>query len=252
MFILMPTLAFAKTGFPVGEVKKNENQNNGKKVEIGSVEQTQGTTITYDEKNNGKKEIKVEATTKIIGQEKKTLKVSQLKMKDMIAVISTDSSDSTGSGKIKKILKIYIKEASISAQSKRRAVSGVIDSINGNVLTLAHQIQRDRKYSVTVGVDTSIIIKNISQPTFADLKIGMRISTVGDLSQTGGIIAKRIHAIPGKAVGIFEKRPFSATPSGTATISASSTPVSTISATPTATITSAATLTPTLTPATTP
>jgi len=45
-------------------------------------------------------------------------------MKDMIAVVSTTSGDATGSGKVKKILKIYIKEASFSAQSKRRAVSG--------------------------------------------------------------------------------------------------------------------------------
>ena len=70
----------------------------------------------------------------------------------------------------------------------------------------------------------------IEGATLADLSLGLRIAAVGDLNEEGLLVAKRIHVIPGKATGIFEKQPFTA-PEATGTATPSATPTATGSAT---------------------
>ncbi|TSC88120.1 MAG: hypothetical protein G01um101416_143 [Microgenomates group bacterium Gr01-1014_16] len=92
--------------------------------------------------------------------------------------------------------KILIREvnASVSAQLKRRAVIGVISALNDNTITLTHQIQKDRSY--TIFFDSNTVIKSKSAATSsAALAVGQRIIAVGSLKDTG-ILAKLIHIIP--------------------------------------------------------
>jgi len=181
-----------------------------KKVQVGTVQKVTGNTVVIEPKGQAKKsEVVVTKDTKVVGQDKKTLKVSQIKPKDMIAAISSDSGTATVGGRP---VKVFVKDATASAQSKRRAVQGLIQSISGNTITVVHQIHRDRVYTVFFNESTLIKMKDATATGSGQLQPGQRIVAVGDLVP-GGILAKRIHVIPGKATGIFKKQPF-ATPSG--------------------------------------
>ena len=220
---------------PPGQAKKEEVT---QKATIGNIDQVKPNSVVVDEKKAKKKtEVTFDKNTKIINQDKKVLKPSALKNKDLAAIISTES----GKTKEKKIVKMFIREASSSAelkQQKRHAVSGVIINISGETITIAHQIQRERTWTLQVTAQTVIKIKGIEGATLVDLAVGQRIAAVGDRNDEGILVAKRIHVIPGKATGVFEKQPL-ATPSGTLTGTPTSTPSATpteeISPTPTAT-----------------
>src|SRR3972149_2108981 len=113
--------------------------------------------------------------------------------------------------------------ASASALLKRRAVMGIIQAIDGDTLTLSHQIKTESKYTVFLTPDT--IIKSKSATSSASLTVGLRIAVVG-VPGAGGITARLIHIIPGRAVGVFS-RPTSTIPTPTLV----STPSATLSPT---------------------
>ena len=167
----------------------------------------------------------VDNNTLILNQENKLIRLNTLKLNDKAAVIATDSAEATPGGTAKKALKIFVRQATSSAalrQMKRRAVEGVITNISGNTITLTHQIQRDRVYTLLVSPLTIVKIKGVVNGTITDLAIGQRVTAVGDLNENGMLVATRIHLIPGKATGIFQKYPIS-------------TPSASLTATPTAT-----------------
>lgn len=249
LLVIIPVAAKGKDEAP-GQVNKETNiqSNNsnagGSKVTIGSVDEVKkNSVVVEDKKGNNKTEGTIDTKTKIVGHDKKEIKIGAIKLKDIIALISTESAETTsGSGKFK-VKKIFIKEASESAQIKRSAISGVIVDISGSTITVAHQIQRDRLYKVITNAQTEITGKSSEASASAEasgsatplqLAVGMRIAAVGE-NVNGSIVAKRIHIIPGKAIGVFKKNPVatpsaSLTPSGTP--SASLSPSSTPSATP--------------------
>jgi len=215
-----------------GQAKKEEKQN---KAIVGEVEEVTSDSVVIRQKKEKKEKTKVDKETKIINQQNKHMKLENIRKKDKAAIIATES------GKGKKAIKIYVRQATSSAQirqSKRRAVHGVITGINGGVIILAHQIHRERIYSFMVGADTYVKIKDVESATVADLEVGQRVAAVGDLNENGIIVAKRVHVIPGRATGIFKKQPL-------ATDSAEATPAATITVSPTATPT-AEVLTPTI------
>lgn len=227
---------------PPGQVKSNSSS--GQAV-VGNVEETTP-NLKVTGKDKKTMEIQVDKNTKIINQNKKEVKLNSLKKSDLTAIIS-DNETATNSKQLKKALKIYVRDATTSAQiqSKRKAISGVIQSVSGNLITLTHQIQTDRVYQLYVSSTTIVKIKDLPTATIADLKAGQRIAAVGDLNEENQLTAKRIHVIPGKATGVFNKYPTSAPtatpPSGTlittptATPSGSLTPtiVPTVTTTPT-------------------
>ena len=138
--------------------------------------------------------------------------------------------------------KILVREAtaSVSAQLKRRAIMGVISALSGNTITLTHQIQKDRTF--TVFFDSNTLIKSKSTASSsATLAVGQRIIAVGSLKDAG-ILAKLIHIIPGKATGVFNR------PTASPSASPSATPVltPTIAPSPTPTASPSATHTPTI------
>ncbi|MBI4137321.1 hypothetical protein HY469_04630 [Candidatus Roizmanbacteria bacterium] len=208
-----------------GQEKKNE-------VIVGSVDDIEGNTIQVEETEGKKHEVIVDQKAKVIGKDNKPVKLGAIKVKDIIAIVGEEGEMATEAGKFK-VKKVFVQEASASAQMKRRAVQGVLTDITGSVLTVVHQIHRDRIY--TVFYDDSTVIKSkeaSGSATPQSFSVGQRIVAVGDLDASGSILAKRIHIIPGLATGIFKKQPL-ATPSPTLTVTITATP--TEEATPSAT-----------------
>lgn len=243
--LLIPTVplyAQGKSAQAPGQIKKLN-------AVIGTVDNVSTNSITVREKTgNNKTEVMVDKSTKIFDYVKKEINLGAIKLKDTVAFIATDSGTATASGNAK-VGKIFVKDASMTAQLKRRAVQGVIADIAGNVLILQHQIQRDKTYTVTVNDQTMIKLKSTSasasansatvSASFSSLAVGQRIAAVGDLNPDGGIVAKIVHVIPGKATGIFKKNPVAtpsatlkASPSGSASASPKSTPSASASAIP--------------------
>lgn len=235
---------------PPGLVKKEDST---PKAMVGGIEGVTPNSIILEEKKLKKRvETAVDEHTKITGRDKHELKLEALKSKDKAAIIASDSGAATGGAHLKKATKIFVQEATLSAQAKRRAIQGLITNIEGGVITVTHQIQRERIYTLLTSEQTVIKLKGVTDATLADLQVGQRIAAVGDLNEAGGLVAKRIHVIPGKATGIFKKQPL-ATPSATATPATSSatpsaTPTATVSATPSPTQEATPTATPTVGP----
>lgn len=179
--------------------------------------------------------------------DKKPVKLGTDKIKGLL------QKTSTASATLKKTVKIIKAQANIATTSavlKRRAVSGVITAISGGTITLEHQTQTNKVTTVYFNSQTVITGKDLTGSGSASLKVGLRIAAVGEPADNG-ILAKRIHIIPGKAIGLFENRPVITTaPEPTKTARTSGTPIPTItggatpSATPTTTITPTATNTP--------
>ncbi len=128
--------------------------------------------------------------------------------------IKKEEASKSSKVKVKKLEKIEVREATQSAQGKRHAIQGLVTAIDGLMITLVHQIQRDRVYKVLYS--SSTLIKSKESSGSASLQVGLRIIVVGDLNDQGVLVAKRIFVIPGKATGIFKRLPLStssATPS---------------------------------------
>jgi hypothetical protein len=211
---------------PPGQAKKAEQLY--QTAIVGDVKKINPGSLVVKEKNkNINTETLIDQDTKIVGKDKQDLNLNSLQSKKNQAAIVTQDSATPGA-QLKKALKVYVREASTSAQMKRRAVHGVITNISGNTVTVAHQIQRERINNIQVSDITEVKIKGLIDASIADLDIGQRIAAVGDLIENQ-ILAKRIHVIPGKAVGIFERLPVTRestdsgdlNPSPSATISAS-------------------------------
>lgn len=156
------------------------------------------------------------------GRAIKAAKLGTVKIREIISRPEyTKSATRAGEFKTQKIL-VRDAAASVSAQLKRRAVMGVISALNGNTITLTHQIQRDRSY--TVFFDSNTLIKTKSEATTsAALAVGQRIIAVGILKDTG-ILARLIHIIPGRATGVFNRPTVIPTLAPTASPSATPTP----------------------------
>jgi len=170
----------------------------------------------------------------------KPRKIGAQALKDLKA-----SLDATGSAAAAKKRGLEIKEMKVmaateGAQLKRHAISGVIVDLTADTIVLAHQTQSDRQNTVFYNAATIIASKDKDASDSAQLAVGQRIAAVGE-PVVDGLMAKRIHIIPGKAYGVVKQQPAKiendedATGSGqapTPTASASATP--TVISTPTA------------------
>jgi len=224
IFLVVLVILFSAWVYAQG--KSDNAPGKKKQVEVGSVQNVTNAGVLFKQSRGGKSiDTKIDRGTKVVGQDKKLLKLSDIKPKDMVAIVST------GEGELKKVTKVFVKDASSSAQLKRRAVHGIITGINGSLITLAHQIHSERLYSVMFDGNTVFKMKGVSPATSANLAVGQRIAAVGELIQGGGILAKRIHIIPGNAFGVFRKLPptspiatGSATPTGEPSATPSASP----------------------------
>ncbi len=215
---------------PPGQSKKDFHGPKGLPTPPTDQQLTGGETKNHAEVEN---EIK---TFKNKGQEKKAAKIGAEKIKEL-------TSESSGSAELtkKQLKKMESSEASSAAQLKRHAISGVITALGDGLITIAHQIQRDRITMIAYNASTVVVMKDIPNATVANLQVGMRIAAVGQ-PVDAVLLATRIHVIPGKANGIFRKFPI-ASPS--ATLSSSPTPIATESGTITPSVSISPTPSPT-------
>lgn len=167
--------------------------------------------------------------------EVKPKKIGTAKLKEMLA------SQSSTSATVKKLNKFQVQSASSSAVMKRHAVMGVITALSEGSITIAHQIQSERVSTILYNGTTIISGKDISSSSSAQFEVGMRITAVG-IPSDAGLLATRIHIIPGKAIGVINRLA-----TGSAGL-ISGTPIpATVAATPTDTDSPVATQTPTIT-----
>jgi len=231
-FVLFAGSAYAKSensnsGNAGGNSNSNPSSNSHGNASVGEVKEVNPNKITIEEnKTNKKIEADVDEDTEVIHQNNRGSSInrgkgstSSIRKDDTVALVSTDSAGRK-EGKIGKVLKIFVKEATTSGQSKRRAIQGVVLSIDGSTINIAHQIHRDRTNIVFTDSATLFKIKGIEDGSIADVNVGNRIAAVGEATGSG-ILARRVHVIPGKATGIFRRLPVStdsatesATPSG--------------------------------------
>ena len=157
-------------------------------------------------------------------EQPKPTKLGYGTLKQVLSQEATVSSLLKNSLKLEKMTAII---ATPATKLKRHAISGVITALSEGVITISHQIRQERINTVYVNGLTVISIKNIPDATFANLALGMRIAAVGEPTDEG-ILAKLIHVIPGKAIGVMNR--FQTATAGGTTISPS--PVATGTATP--------------------
>lgn len=193
------------------------------------IKQAPGQTLKY---------FKIDKSTKYVDENNKPLKVNINQLKSGVLVLTSAEDTATRAGDLKKAVKIFVRSATDSAQlllqSKRRAVQGVVSAIDGKTITLTHQTQRDRTFTVITDSTTVFKVMGITDATISQIQPGERIVAIGSTDSDGVIIAKRIHIIPGKATGIFEHQ-LLATPSATITVTPPATPSAVPSVTPSAT-----------------
>lgn len=126
-------------------------------------------------------------------------------LKNILASLSAQRKLATPPGLLNKLGRLSVHSATPGASLKRRAVYGVITAVQGDVLTLAHPIQRNRTVSITVNAQTVIQGRGTTL-TVADLTVRTRIIAFGT-RQAAGLLATRIQVIPGRATGIGSKFP---------------------------------------------
>ncbi|MCJ7740055.1 DUF5666 domain-containing protein [Candidatus Microgenomates bacterium] len=164
------------------------------------------------------------------GVQVKVEKLGTAKLKELLVETGTDAAKLIKLNK--KLLKMEFKHATASSLLKKRhAVMGMITAISGNIITVANQVQSDRTYTVVTSPNTmitgkSVAVSNIPNTDVQDLstpsstmvptlQVGIRISAFGTPLPDGSLLADKIHIIPGKAGGVYNKFDFSVSPIST-------------------------------------
>jgi hypothetical protein len=234
---MIPAWAVAKNETPPGQSNKTEKNPNSNESENPSDKiKSVKPTLKPEVKPLKVQQFLVEKT------KPETVPVAQLgtaKLKDLLRE-STASGTLTVSGKKYTIREMKTTAATAGATMRRRAIQGIITGLGANRIIISHQTQQEKINSVYYNPNTVFKLKGQVAPTATDLAIGMRIAASGEIVE-GALLAARIHVIPGKAIGMFEKNPVASSGGGSdilptpATASAITTPEITAAA-PTATL----------------
>lgn len=237
VIIVLHFPVFAKTDTAPGQQKKNEKSQNGKQqtASPGQGKSENSQVMTKETIVTKKDAMKKQAQD--VFSHKKT-KIGTEKLKDLVSKLNSGRSE-LDTKNVGKIAKVKVAIASQSAQLKRHAVSGIITELADGAITLVHQIHRERTYQIVTNDQTIVTIKGVTAATFSDLAVGQRIAVVGNPTENG-LLARRIHVIPGKARGIFEKQPL-ASPSAIVSTTPSATGEADLTPTVSVTVTSSPT-----------
>lgn len=173
------------------------------KATVGNVERVTTSSIVVEEKKFKQQiETKVDKNTIIKNQDNKTLELRKIKPKDEVAIItekgSTDNNITIAPGEdssLDKAARIYVNQATSSAQSKRHAVQGIITNVAGNNISIAHLQQTNRNFTFSVSDETVVKVEHIDNATIEYLKAGQLIVAVGDLTDQNILMASWIHVI---------------------------------------------------------
>lgn len=157
-------------------------------------------------KLKAEKSPKPEAVIDFLTDQTEIKKPTKLGTKKMLQLLSEESSASATLSAQFRVREMEAVAATKGAQLNRHAISGVITNLTDVIITISHQIQTERINTIYFNSSTIVNIKNVLSATGIDLMVGMRIAAVGIPSEDG-ILASRIHVIPGKATGVFYKYP---------------------------------------------
>jgi hypothetical protein len=130
-------------------------------------------------------------------------KIGVLKMKGILA---HESSKSGGFAYGLALEKMNIRTSTSGASLSRHAIMGVITSIANGVITIAHPIQQDRVSTILYNASTVFSVKGVAHTTALDVAEGMRIVVIG-IPSNDGLLAVRIHVVPGKTKEIIIRPP---------------------------------------------
>ena len=164
------------------------------KAIVGKVSSITGRIVAIQEEGKTK-EITTDASTKIYRSDKQ-IALSQVKGGDSIAVIATSSGQvglpiatqsgilATPSAQRDRASKIYVKEASSSAQVLT-VVVGTITGINEGMVTVMEKAEQENFYTVVA----------TSSATISTLKPGQHVAVVGKKGEDGDLQPVLIHAL---------------------------------------------------------
>jgi hypothetical protein len=181
----------------LAEIKNREQ----KRAYVGEISAITGSTITLETKR-GTKNVLVNEETNIVGPQRKTLKVTDLKVGDTIIAMGTVDPDGVMTAK-----RIVVVPKPPKAPPLRRAVFGRVKEIDKNkqILTVVHLKKEEVSFQVKASDKTRITKKldgKMQKIDFSKIVIGDRLAAVGTWDETNQILtAKIIHVIPGKATG---------------------------------------------------
>lgn len=219
-------------------IAKNDN-NNGRAV--GAANRTIGSlTVVPTKSPRAQAFLQNKVAVKIVKKlGVKALKELLAENSSASGLLKNKNKIATGSGLLKHE-KWLVKFATAGATLKRRAVSGVITDVSAGMITVSHLVQRDRVSTIYYNLDTIITTKDSRTASASALVVGARVAAVGEIT-SDGLLAKRIHVIPGKATGAFLKNPV-ASKSADVDLTPPTTPSATL--TPTLTLTPTTTASP--------
>ena len=240
------TDVLGKSDSPPGLTKEDSEQmpresesKSQKKVEDATTEPVteDEDEISDDAEDNPptEREQKLERVREFIEVKKTSEKVTKIgirKYREIVTQESTKEASMQEERKEIKVQKMIARQASDAAVLKRSAVSGIVTGVNGSTLTVVHQIQRERVFTIHYNANTVITSQGDAESVIPVFTVGIRIAAVGE-PIGADLLAKRIHIIPGKASGVLLRRPLA---TGSAEVEASPSATVSMPATPSATI----------------
>lgn len=212
----------------------NANDNSQKEKPAGAAASIAVAT-TAKNKQASKEQTDPAAFLKVKVKETVTAKLGPEKIKELLG-------NPAGSESARLAMKmVEARPASAGAQMKRHGIMGVITAVTDSSVIVMHQNKAGQTDTILYNINTIIQSESDKSGTAAAFAVGQRINAVGYPSAQG-LLATRIHIIPGEPVNVSAV--FRLAPTGTATDAAGSTS----SAAPVLTVTPAATATPSVQP----
>lgn len=229
--IMLPLPVLGKDEKAPGMIKKE-------KMEMTEQEEASPPAMPLQFKNGQTRQ----PLDRVVGKNSNKGKIGIGQLEDLFHRLATDSSGLKKELKRRKLAHIMIRPATPAAQVKRHAVEGMISSINGDMVTLVHQIQQSRTYQIQILPTTIVTQRGATPSATVQLTVGERVIVMGVPSTQGVLQATRIHIIPGASPG-------SPLPTGLPTTEAPAAISPTASQMPKDTETPSPTLEPSITPA---
>lgn len=201
LIVIFPAVIFAYPQVLGSKDAKGQVKKQTVEVTVGTIGEVNQGKIQVNN-NNKKTQINTDQNTKIIEKpSNKKLNFGQLKKDDKIAAIASASASASESAKL-----IIVKEGTASATAKqnRKAIYGLVREITGDIIVVSHPLKDNPRYRIRVVAGTYIKIKGLASATIADIRVGDRLAAVGEWADDA-LVVKKIHVIPGKAVGLMER-----------------------------------------------
>ncbi|HOZ03544.1 MAG TPA: hypothetical protein PKX78_03565 [Candidatus Woesebacteria bacterium] len=177
------------------------------------------------------KEEKTQEIEDFVLEKTEIKRVEKLGVNKLMSELNQEGTASAGFEEQERFQNMQAEPATETAEMRRHAVSGVVTSVEEGKLVLSHQVHRERVNTIYLNSSTIISSKGGVGLTVAEITVGMRLAVVG-IPSDDGLLASRVHVIPGLASGVFEKNPVPTGVDGDASLTPA--PTTSVSVTPAA------------------